>query len=159
MTLIRWKPVRDISRWSPVTDLTTEFLNMQRDIDRMFDRFRGDAREVPQGPGLWPSVDVVENDNDFVVHVELPGVRKDDVKITVADGILTIRGEKKQEAAPKGDNFHMVERCFGSFERTFNLPSTVQSEKIDANFLNGILTLTIPKAEQAKVKEIEVKVK
>lgn len=159
MTVIRWKPVRDISRWSPVTDLAAEFLHMQKDIDRMFDRYRGDVRDDSPGAGPWPSVDVVENDSDFTVNVELPGVPKDDVKITVADGVLTIKGEKKQESERKGDNYHRVERSYGSFERSFTLPSAVRSEKIEANFTNGVLTIFIPKEEQAKTKEIEVKVK
>ncbi len=159
MTVIRWKPLSDISRWSPVTDLAAEFLHMQTDIDRMFDRYRGDARDDSPAAGLRPSVDVVENDVDFTVNVELPGVSKDDVKITVADGVLTIKGEKKQLTERKGENYQRIERSFGSFERSFTLPTAVRSEKIEANFSNGILTISIPKEEQPKPKEIEVKVK
>ena len=156
MTLIRWKPVRDISRWTPVTDLAAEFLNMQRDFDRMFDRSQGNGSGFA---GLTPSVDVVENDNDFVLSAELPGVRKEDVKITVADGVLTIRGEKKEEQERKSDAYHRIERSFGSFERSFTLPSAVQDDKIVAGFADGILRITVPKAEQAKAREIEVTVK
>ncbi|HLF15767.1 MAG TPA: Hsp20/alpha crystallin family protein [Bacteroidota bacterium] len=159
MTVIRWKPVRDISRWSPVNDLAAEFLNMQKDIDRMYDRYPGDARCVSQCTDICPSVDVVENDGNFIVNAELPGVGKSDVKITVVEGVLTIRGEKKQETEGKGDNFHRIERSFGSFERSFTLPTAVQSDKIEADFSNGILTISIPKSEQAKTREIEVKVK
>jgi HSP20 family protein len=156
MTLIRWKPVRDISRWTPVTDLSSEFLTMQKEIDRMFDRFRGDGT---QASGLMPSVDVVENDGGFLLSVELPGVSREDVKITVADGVLTIKGEKKQEQEKKGENYHRVERTFGSFERSFTLPAAVQDDRIEAGFVNGVLNITVPKAEQAKAREIEVKVK
>jgi HSP20 family protein len=156
MTLIRWKPMRDISRWSPVTDLSSEFATMQREIDRMFDRFRGGA--VDSSADLWPTVDIVENDNDFVVNVELPGVRKEDVKITVNDGVLTVKGEKKQERELKEDQYRRLERSFGAFERSFTLPTTAQSERIGANYNNGVLMITIPKAEQAKPREIEVKV-
>lgn len=159
MTLIRWKPVRDISRWTPVTDLASEFLNMQKEIDRMFDRYRGEGANGIQGSEIWPAVDVVENEGDFTVSVELPGVRKEDVRITVADGVLTIRGEKKMDAERKTDNFHRIERSFGAFERSFTLPTSVQHDRIDANFSNGLLTVVIPKAEQAKTKEIDVKVK
>ena len=158
MTVIRWKPMRDISRWTPVTDLSTEFVNMQKEIDRMFDRFRGGMAESSVATDVWPSVDIVENDTDFVVNVELPGVRKEDVKITVNDGVLTVRGEKKQERELKEDQYRRLERSFGSFERSFTLPTTVQSEKIGAGYSNGVLTITIPKAEQAKSREIEVKV-
>jgi HSP20 family protein len=156
MTLIRWKPVRDISRWTPVTDMAAEFLNMQKDIDRMFDRFRGEGPEIS---GLAPSVDVVENDDNFLLSVELPGVRKEDVKITVADGVLTVRGEKKQEQERKNGSYHRLERSFGTFERSFTLPTAVQDGRIEAGFSDGVLTITVPKAEQAKVREIEVKVK
>jgi HSP20 family protein len=159
MTLVRWKPLRDISRWSPVTDLTGEFLNMQKDIDRMFDRFRLNATDDNGMYSLTPSVDIIENDDDFTVTVELPGVDKKDVKITVADGVLTLRGEKKGSSEVKSDRFQRLERTFGSFERSFTLPTTVKSEQIGASFSNGILTITIPKAEQAKAKEIEVNVK
>lgn len=159
MTLIRWKPMSDISRWSPVTDLTAEFVNMQKEIDRMFDRFRGGIADTSGTADLSPSVDIVENDNDFTLNAELPGVQKEDVKITVNDGVLTIRGEKKQEREVKEDRYRRLERTFGSFERAFTLPTTVQSDKIAAGFANGVLTITIPKAEQAKAKEIEVKVR
>ncbi len=159
MTLIRWKPLRDVSRWSPVHDLTGEFLNMQKDIDRMFDRFRMNVPDDNGNYGLTPSVDIIENDDDFTVHVELPGVEKKDVKITVADGILTLKGEKKHSYEDKTDRFQRVERSFGSFERSFTLPTTVKSEGIEASYTNGILTISIPKAEQAKAKEIEVNVK
>jgi len=159
MTLIRWKPLRDVSRWSPVNDLTGEFLNMQKDIDRMFDRFRMNVPDDNGNYGLTPSVDIIENDEDFTVHVELPGVDKKDVKITVADGILTLKGEKKYTYEDKTDRFQRVERTFGSFERSFTLPTTVKSEEIAASYSNGVLTISLPKAEQAKAKEIEVNVK
>lgn len=158
MTVIRWKPMRDISRWAPVTDLSSEFVNMQKEIDRMFDRFRGGITDPSVTTDLWPSVDIVENENDFVVNVELPGVRREDVKITVNEGVLTVKGEKKQEREPKEDQYRRLERAFGTFERSFTLPTTVQSDRIGANFNNGVLTITIPKAEQAKSREIEVKV-
>jgi HSP20 family protein len=158
MTVIRWKPLRDISRWSPVTDLSSEFVTMQKEIDRMFDRFRGGRIADAAAGDLWPSIDIVENDNDFVVNVELPGVRKEDVKITVNEGVLTVRGEKRQEGEMKEERYRRVERSFGTFERSFTLPTTVQSDRIGAGFSNGVLTITIPKAEQAKSREIEVKV-
>ena len=155
MTLIRWKPMRDISRWSPVTDLTTEFVTMQKEIDRMFDRYQG-GETAPAD--LRPSVDIVENDNDFVVSMELPGVRKEDVKLTVSDGVLTVKGEKKQERELKEDQYRRLERSFGGFERSFTLPAAARSEAIAASYSNGVLTITIPKAEQAKPREIQVSV-
>jgi HSP20 family protein len=90
--------------------------------------------------------------------MELPGVNKDEVKITLESNILTIRGEKKQEKETKKENYHRIERSYGSFERSFTLPTSVKSDKIDAAYNNGVLQITLPKVEEAKPKQIEVKV-
>jgi HSP20 family protein len=109
---------------------------------------------------LWtPAVDVAEHEDAYQVKVELPGVSKDDVKITMQDNILTIRGEKKQEKESKNSNYHRVERSYGSFQRSFTLPTSVKHDKIEASYNDGILTIALPKAEEAKPKQIEVKVK
>lgn len=159
MTLIRWKPVRDVTAWHPVTDLASEIFDMQREIDRVFDRFRGGSADDGYVSSLMPAVDIVERENDFHIKVELPGVQKNDVKITVVNDVLTVRGEKKQESEKKGENYHRVERSYGSFQRSFTLPASVRSEKIEASYDNGVLTIDLPKAEEAKPKEIEVKLK
>lgn len=156
MSLIRWNPTRELAPW------TTDLWNMQREINRLFDNFfRGGVQdEGTFGPSYWtPAVDIAEHDNEYVVKVELPGVSKDDVKITIESNVLTIRGEKKQDRETKNDNYHRVERMYGSFQRSFTLPSTVRNDKIDAVYKDGILTITLPKAEEAKPKQIEVKVK
>lgn len=155
MTLIRWNPLRDVTAWHPVNT----FANMHREFDRMFDRFRDDILEEEASKTLIPAVDIIEKENDFNIKVELPGVDKKDVKITVQNDVLTIQGEKKQECEKKDEDYYRVERCYGSFQRSFTLPSSVASDKIDASYENGILTLSIPKLEEAKPKEIEVKVK
>ncbi len=131
-------------------------------FDSMFDRFfnGGTQDDGSLFPTLWtPSVDVMEHEDEFVVKAELAGVQKEDVKITVHDDILTIRGEKKQEKETKNTNTHRVERAFGTFQRSFNLPGSIKSNEIEATFADGVLTVTIPKAEEAKPKQIEVKVK
>jgi len=130
-------------------------------MNRMFDNaFRFDARDGDSEFTAWtPAVDITEHDDQFVVKVELPGVNKDDVKITLENNILTIRGEKKQEKETKKENYHRVERSYGSFQRSFTLPMTVKSDKIDAVYKDGILQIALPKAEEAKPKQIEVKVK
>lgn len=155
MSLIRWNPARELS-WP--SDLSS----MQREINRMFDNlFRGEMIDDGSfGLSMWtPAVDITEQDNEYVVKVELPGVSKDDVKITIESNILTVRGEKKQEKNTKQGNYHRLERSYGSFQRSFTLPSTVKSEGIDAVYKDGILTITVPKAEEAKPKQIDVKVK
>ena len=131
-------------------------------FDRMLDNFfRGGVQDDGSlAVSYWtPAVDIAELDNQFVVKVELPGINKDDVKITLESNILTIRGEKKEETNVKEENYHRVERTYGSFQRSFKLPTTVKGDNIDALYEAGILTITMPKAEEAKPKQIEVKVK
>jgi len=126
----------------------------------MFDGFVRGTQDEDTSYSLWtPVVDIAEHDDDYVVKVELPGINKDDVKITLENNVLTIRGEKKQEKESKKENFHRIERSYGSFQRSFTLPMTVKNDKIDASYKDGILTIALPKAEEAKPKQIEVKVK
>jgi len=156
MSLIRWNPSRELSTFP------TDILNMQREINKMFNSlFRGDVQDEGNLiPSVWtPAVDVAEHENQYIVKVELPGVAKDDVKITMQEDVLTIRGEKKQETETKDSNFHRVERSYGSFQRSFSLPTRVKNETIEASYKDGILTVALPKAEEAKLKQIEVKVK
>ena len=159
MTLVRWKPLRGISAWNPVTDLPHEIVSMQREIDRMFERFRGGTHDDNISASWNPAVDITEDADKYIVHAELPGVDKKDVKITIQDNVLSFRGEKKQEEEKEDKNYHRIERSYGSFYRSFTLPSTVLSDKIEASYADGILTISLPKAEEAKPKEIEVKVK
>ncbi|HTK81562.1 MAG TPA: Hsp20/alpha crystallin family protein [Bacteroidota bacterium] len=159
MTLIKWNPMRDVTAWHPVHNLASEFTTMQREIDRMFDRFRGGVVDEDGGTVWMPAVDIIERQNDYLVKLEVPGVDKKDVKITVQDDILTVRGEKKQGSEQKDENYHRVERSYGTFQRSFTLPTSVKSEAIEASYDNGVLSLTLPKAEESKPKQIEVKVK
>ena len=136
--------------------------NQFNTFDRMLDNFfRGGIQDDGSlAVSYWtPAVDIAELDNQFVVKVELPGINKDDVKITLESNILTIRGEKKEETDVKEENYHRVERTYGSFQRSFKLPTTVKGDNIDATYKDGILTVTLPKAEEAKPKQIEVRVK
>ena len=156
MSLIRWNPSRDLAAWS------SDIFNMQREINRLFDTFVRGGTQADESFGLtyWtPAVDIAERDNEYVVKVDLPGVEKDDVKITLVSGVLTIRGEKKQENESKTGSFHRIERSYGSFQRSFTLPSSVRNDGIDAVYKDGILTITLPKAEEARPKQIEVRVK
>ena len=161
MTLIHWKPTNDLASWTPMADLSTDLFSMQNEMNRIFDRFfnHGVVDDNDLRASAWcPNVDVSERDDAYVMKAELPGISKDDVKITLKDNILTLYGEKKKEREEKNKNTFRSERHYGSFQRTFSLPSTVLGEKIDAHFNNGVLTIEIPKAEEAKPKEIEVKV-
>jgi HSP20 family protein len=135
-------------------------LNMRDEMDRLFDNFlRGDLPETSLARGNWaPAVDISETPDDFVITAELPGLNKEDVKISYQDGVLNIHGEKKHEKEEKKKNYYRVERSYGAFERSFRLPSRIVVDKIDAKFRDGVLTLTLPKADEARPKEIPIKV-
>jgi HSP20 family protein len=131
-------------------------------MNRLFDNFfrPGMGDDTSTSMSFWtPAVDIAELENEYRVKVELPGVNKSDVRITLESNILTIKGEKKQEHESKGHETHRVERVYGTFQRSFTLPTTVRPDKIDAVYQDGVLTITLPKAEEAKPKQIEVKVK
>jgi len=136
-------------------------------MEDMLDRYTR-ARAVGQpragsqeviATGDWaPRVDIVETDKAFVIKAEIPEVNKEDVKVTVHNGVLTIQGERKQEEE-KGKKFHRVERYYGSFTRSFTLPDNADETKVTASFTGGMLNLQIEKTEEAKPRSIEVKVK
>ena len=156
MSLIRWNPTHDVDRWP------TDFFGIQREINRVFDNFFRGGSQADENfmTSYWtPAVDIAEEENEFVVKMELPGVNKDDVKISLESNILTIKGEKKQEKEEKNKSHHRLERAYGSFQRSFTLPMTVKNDKIEAVFKDGVLSITLPKLEEAKPKQIEVKVK
>lgn len=146
MNLIRYNPARDL--W-----------HIRDEMDKMFNQFAArpfDSEETPEVD--WsPRVDITENENSYIVKAELAGLTRDDVKITMKEDILTIRGEKKAETKSENENAHICERRYGRFMRAFRLSSSVNSKKIDATFKDGILTMNLPKAEDAKPKEIEIK--
>ena len=159
MTLIRWNPLRDVISWHPVSDLAHDFLTVQREINQAFDRMRGGMENDGRTSTWLPAVDIIEEPAEYLVNVELPGMDKDDVKITLENDILTIRGEKKEATEQKGENFHRVERSYGAFQRSFTLLKSVKSGEIEASYDKGVLAIHLPKVEEAKPKEIEVKIK
>lgn len=109
-------------------------------------------------PSAWvPAADIVEEGDGLRISLELPGLKTEDVKITLENFVLTVKGEKKQVTEEKG-TVYRYERSYGSFERSFTLPNTVDTDKVNANFENGVLTVSIPKSEKAKSREIQVKV-
>jgi HSP20 family protein len=149
MALVRWRPTRDL-------------LNIQDEINRLMERFFSPTLfEEPEmmTPTAWyPNVDIKETKDEFIVTAELPGMKKDDIHISYKDGILTLEGERKKETEEKDVNYHRVERVYGKFSRTFQLPALVNQDKINATYKDGILEIHLPKVEDAKPKEIEVKV-
>lgn len=136
-------------------------VDLWREMDNLFDRFFADmpwpGRSMTRQ--FAPALDVSENDNEFVVKAELPGIDPKEVDISLTDNLLIIKGEKKDEREETRENFHRVERSYGSFSRSFQLPCEVQEDKIEAQYKNGVLDLRIPKAEKAKRKSVKIEVK
>lgn len=161
MSLIKRNPQQDVTRWDRGFPAISSLQSLRYDLNRIVDEFfRGD---YPANDSFFtrdwnPAVDIVENNDAYVLHAELPGMNKNDVKITLENNILTIRGEKKNETEEKENGYHRLERSYGSFERSFTIPGMIKQEDIDAKYNNGILSLTLPKAEEAKPKFIDVKV-
>ncbi len=145
--LVRWNPFREMARLREEMDRLTSAL------------FSETMPEITFARSVWaPAVNIAETDDNYIITAELPGISKDDIKVTYENGVLTIQGEKKQEKEEKGKTWHRVEAVYGAFERSFRLPSLIQADKISAEYKDGVLTLTLPKAEEAKPKQITIKV-
>jgi len=127
-------------------------------FDELFNRFFGEAEsELFAGGGWCPALDIAEKDDSIVVRVELPGLKAEDIELSVDRNMLTISGEKKDESEQAGENSYHVERRYGKFARTISLPSEVDTDRIEATQHDGLLTVTLPKSEAAKPKKITVK--
>ena len=143
-----------LTRWDPFR----EMLNLRSAIDRMFeDAFIGEPL-WERTPTAWSlALDVAETEDEFVVKASVPGIKPDDLEITYSGNTLTIKGETKEEKEVEDARYHMRERRYGSFARSITIPSTVDANAIEADFEDGVLTLHLPKAEEARPKRIEVK--
>ncbi len=144
----------NLIRWEPFREMLTLREMMDRMIDEVFERPFGVTFA-----GQIPAIDMYQTDNEVVVKAALPGVKADDVQINLTGDVLTIKGEIKQEEEQKGRNYHIREQRWGAFERSIILPTAVVAEKAKAEFENGILTITLPKAEEVRPKTITVKAK
>ena len=147
--LIRWDPFKEMdelqSRFAKLFGLTPARI--------------GNGGEELMTISEWaPSVDIIEDEKEYLVKADLPEVKKDDVKVTVENGVLTITGERKMEKEEKDKKYHRVERSYGNFLRSFTLPDGADGTKVNAEFKDGVLKVHLPKSEKAKPKAIEVKV-
>jgi len=144
--LMEWKPFREVSR-------------LRREMDRLWDDFFGPGRRSlrPLEPEWAPAVDVSETADKVVVKAEVPGIEAKDIDISLSGDVLTIKGEKKSAREEKKENYHLVERSYGSFSRSLRLPAAVIADKIEAAYKQGVLTVTCPKKEEVKPKAIKVK--
>jgi HSP20 family protein len=164
MALVRWNPMKEIE-------------DMQRRFDNLFSSTMGPMGAVgsmgalpgPQPLGLWgseklsesdwtPAVDVAETNEGYLLNAELPDVKKEDVKLAVQDGVLTLSGERRAEKEEKGKRYFRVERSYGRFERSFTLPTAVDENKITASFQNGILHVIVPKTSPGSVSGREIRI-
>jgi HSP20 family protein len=143
-----------ITRYDPFRDLRT----LQEEVNRLFStnlsRSFGDEGI---GRGAWtPTVDIYENKDQIVFEAELPGMNREDFELTVENNVLTLRGERKFEKQDEGDNYHRVERAYGTFTRSFTLPQTVSAENATAEYKNGVLRVVLQKKEEVKARRIEI---
>ena len=147
----------DLVPWRPFSE---EISSLRREMDNLWNRFFGEtplARRLTEE--WWPSVDLSETKDSFIIKAELPGLDAKDVEVRISGNVLTLKGEKKKEEEEKDEHHYRAERYYGSFHRTFQLPTNVKAEKIEATFEKGVLKVMLPKVEEAKKKPIEVKVK
>ena len=147
MELIPWRPFGELNPF-------------RGEMSRLWDRFFKEAPGVGAFPEEWlPSVDISETEDKLLVKAELPGLEADDVNVSISGDLLTIKGEKKKEKEEKDEHHHYIERYAGSFQRSFRLPVNIQADKVIAEFDKGVLKVTLPKVEEAKKKDIKIKVK
>jgi HSP20 family protein len=142
-----------LTRWDPFQ----EMLNLRRTVDRLFDNV-GTDHEWSQ-PIMWAlAVDVAENKDDIIVKASVPGINPNDLDVSYADDTLTIKGEIKSDNEVKEGQYHLRERRYGSFSRSITLPTKIKGDAIEASYQNGVVTLRLPKVEEAKPKRIAIKV-
>lgn len=154
MALVKWNPSREL------LSIEREFNKMFNSLSNRFGFGNGDDVDKEYENAVWsPSSDIYEDKENYVLTLDLPGIKKDNVKISYIDGHLNISGERKNEKESKDGTYHRVERSYGKYFRSFSLPNEIRGDKIDAEFKDGQLTITVPKAEEVKPKEIDIKVK
>jgi len=151
--LTRWQ--RPLTSWPSIGRLT----DLRDEIDRLFEAPLAEFARTSQWLSGWtPAVDLYENGDNFVVRAEVPGMKKEDIEISLHDGSLSISGERKAEDKRQEGEVYRAERFFGRFQRTISFPAPVAADKVTAHYQDGILTVTLPKTEEAKPKQIDVHV-
>ena len=153
MAIVRWEPFRDL-------------MSLQERMNRLFDEsFRsragagaGHEEDWALGGSWAPAVDIYEHEGNIVLKAEIPGIDPKEVDVRVENNVLTLRGERKIDTEVKRESYHRVERAYGTFSRSFTLPNVVDTEKIKAEYRDGVLRVTLPKREEAKPKQISINV-
>jgi HSP20 family protein len=147
MAIVRWDPFRELNA-------------VQERVNRLFGDVYRAADDDVMRRGAWaPPVDIFDSGSqELVIKAELPDMSKDDIEITVENGTLTLRGEKKMDSSIKEEHCHRIERAYGAFSRSFSLPATIDTSRVSADYKNGVLTVRLPVREEAKPKQIQVQV-
>ncbi|MDH4185777.1 MAG: Hsp20/alpha crystallin family protein [Nitrospira sp.] len=153
--LTRWEPM--MSRWNPFKELEDMEKRLSSYLGRPALQTEG-GKEAMTVAEWSPRVDITEDDKAYVIKADLPEVKKEDIKLTVQDNVMSISGERKYEKEEKSKKYHRVEREYGSFMRSFTLPEDADGSKVNAEYKDGVLNVRLPKSEKAKPKSIEVKV-
>ncbi len=157
MFLERWRPgAQLVSRWDPIAEMA----DLHRQMDQVFREFFGPTPfRMAATEAVWsPLVDVHEAKDSIQLHVELPGIKQEDIQVSIEGDTLTLKGERKREAEVKQDQYHRIERSYGRFERSILLPTVVDPSRVKATYRDGVLEIQLPKKEEAKPKEIKVEV-
>ncbi|MBI5430354.1 MAG: Hsp20/alpha crystallin family protein [Nitrosomonadales bacterium] len=147
----------NLVKWDPFVELE----DVSKHLNRIFGRFPAHTepdREVLTVADWAPTVDITETDAAYLIKGEIPGVNKEDVKVTIEDGMITMRGERKMEKEEKDKKFHRIERSYGSFMRSFRLPDDVDEATVKAEFKDGMINVTLPKSGKSKTKSINVSI-
>lgn len=155
--LMRSEPARGLRLWEPFR----EFRTLHDEMDRFFSVLwpRAAVRNEGAGSAWAPAVDVYEEKDQYVVKAELPGVKRENVSLSLEDDVLTIKGERRYEKEEKQEGFLRVESAYGAFQRALQLPQSVKADAVTAEFKDGILKITLPKAESVKTREIKIEAK
>jgi HSP20 family protein len=153
MTIERWRPFVSGSRWEPFQGLG----EIQQEMNRLFDNFFGRPARATMAERIWmPLVDMWETKDDLYVTFEVPGVREQDVGVSITGDVLAVKGERKWDKDLKDESYHRLERVYGKFERAIPLPVPVQGDRVKATYREGVLEIKLPKAEEVKPKEIKI---
>jgi HSP20 family protein len=155
MAIERWRPFVSVERWDPFRNMT----DIQGEVNRLFDSVLGRPTASTAGSAVrtWaPVLDMHETKDDLVLHFELPGVSEKDVSLSIMGDLLTVKGERAFNRESKDESVHHVERVYGKFERSVQLPMPVQAEKVKATYRDGVLEVKLPKVEEVKPKAIKI---
>jgi len=152
MATDRWRPFGSVERWDPFRGVG----DIQTEVNRLFDNFSGRTQTGASADPTWlPAVDIHETKDDIVLSFDLPGVSEKDVQVSITGDLLTVRGERRFERE-SSDSYHRVERLYGRFERSVQLPMVAQTDKVKASYRDGVLAVKLPKAEEVKPREIKI---